>query len=112
LRARDQAGSTEVFVSFLCLGGERFILLAGKDGDLALAGHFKSNVHDVFLSVVNLSAVADGNDGDRSRIFDEDNAPIANSKPATVGTLEPFYVTGSVGRIDRQFAVDALADIG
>jgi hypothetical protein len=38
LRARDQAGSTEVFVSFLCLGGERFILLAGKEGDLALAG--------------------------------------------------------------------------
>ena len=66
MRARDQAGSTEVFVSFLCLGGERFILLAGKDGDLALAGHFKSNVHDVFLSVVNLSAVADP----RHRPFD------------------------------------------
>ena len=55
---------------------------------------------------------ADGNDGDRFRIFDENNAPIANSKPATVGTLEPFYVTGSFDRIDRQFAVDLLRDIG
>ena len=70
LRARDQAGSTEVFVSFLCLGGERFILLAGKDGDLALAGHFKSNLHDASFSVANLYAVADGNDGDRSFQFD------------------------------------------
>ena len=75
MRARDQARRAKVFVSFLCLGGERFILLAGKDGDLALAGHFKSNVHDASpLSIVNLSAVADGNDGDRSRfgiwIFD------------------------------------------
>ena len=34
------------------------------------------------------------------------------TKPATVKTLEPFYVTGSVGRIDRQFAVNSLADIG
>jgi hypothetical protein len=64
LRARDQAGRTEIFVSFVCRGGERFILLARKDGDLAFAGRFKSNVHDVFLSVVSLSAVADGNDGD------------------------------------------------
>ena len=86
MRARDQAGSTEVFVSFLCLGSERFILLAGKDGDLALAGHFKSNVHDVALSVVNLSAVADGNDGDRSFQFDAARAgraagPLKTDEP-------------------------------
>jgi hypothetical protein len=45
-RARDQARRAKVFVCFLCLGGERFILFARKDSDLALAGHFKSNVHD------------------------------------------------------------------
>jgi hypothetical protein len=28
------------------------------------------------------------------------------------GALESLYVAGSVGRIDRQFGVDALADIG
>jgi hypothetical protein len=61
------------------------------------------------LSVVNPSAIVDGNDGDRSRIFDKDNAPIANSKPAPAGILEPSYVTASVGRIDRQFAVNAQA---
>jgi hypothetical protein len=72
LRARDQARRAEVFVSFLCLGGKRFTLLAGKDGDLAPAGHFKSNVHDASISVVNLSAVADGNDGDRSHFGDLD----------------------------------------
>jgi hypothetical protein len=72
--ARDQTRRAEVFVCFLCLGGKRFILFARKEGDLALAGHFKSNVHEASFSVVNLSAVADGND--RSRIFDEDNALI------------------------------------
>jgi hypothetical protein len=31
--------------------------------------------------------VADGNDGDRSGVLDEDNPPIANAKPATLGAL-------------------------
>ena len=62
------------------------------------------------LSVVNLFAVADGNNGDRFRVLDEDNAPIANSKPALGGALQPLYI--DVGRIDRQFGVDALADVG
>jgi hypothetical protein len=40
----------------------------------------------------NCSAVADRNHGDRSGIFDEDNAPIANSKPAPVAmALEPLH---------------------
>ena len=38
--------------------------------------------------------------------------PIANSKPASVDALEPLHIARSVGRIDRQFGVDALADIG
>lgn len=55
---------------------------------------------------------ADHNDGDRSGVLDEDNAPIANSKPATVAALEPPYITRAVCGIDRQFGIDALANIG
>ena len=62
--------------------------------------------------VVNLFAVADGKDGDRSGVLGEDNAPIADSKPASICALEPLYVARPVGGIDRQFGVDALADIG
>jgi hypothetical protein len=91
-RARNQARSAEVFVGFLCLGGKYFVLLARKDSDLALVGPFKPNVHDTCLSVVNLSAVADGSDGDRSGVLDEYNPPIANAKPATLGAFEPFYI--------------------
>jgi hypothetical protein len=91
-RARNQARSAKVFVDFLCLGGKYFVLLARKDSDLALVGPFKPNVHDTYLSLVNLSAVADGSDRDRSGVLDEDNPPIANSKSATLGAFESFYI--------------------
>src|SRR5262249_29973937 len=109
---RHQARSAKIFVGFQCLGGKGFVVLTRKDSDLAFVGHFKSDVHDAYLSVVNLSAVADGNDGNRSGVLDEDNAPITDSKPASVGALEPPYIARAVGRIDRQFGVDAVADIG
>jgi hypothetical protein len=54
---------------------------ANKDGDLAFVGHFESLGHDASLAVVSLVAVADPNDGDRSDVLDENNAPIANPKP-------------------------------
>jgi hypothetical protein len=97
-RARNQTGSAEIFVGFLCLGDKYFVLLARKDSDLTLIGPFKPNVHDTYLSVVNLSAVADGNDGDRSGVLDEDDAPIANAKPATRNALEPSNIARSVVR--------------
>jgi hypothetical protein len=86
-RHSRSARSAEVFVGFPRLGGKYFVLLARKDGDLAPAGPFKPNVHDTCFSLVDLSAVADGNDGDRSGVLDEDNPPIANAKPATLGAL-------------------------
>src|SRR5262249_12894828 len=98
--ARDEARSSEIFVGFLCLGGKCFVVLAGKNSDLAFVGHFESHVHDAFLSVVNLFAVADGDDSDRSRVFDEDNAPVANSKPTPGSTPEPLHIARSVGCID------------
>jgi hypothetical protein len=110
-RARNQAGSAEVFVGFLRLGGKYFVLLSRKDSDLALIGPFKPNVHDTGLSVVNLSAMADGNYGDRSGVLDKDNPPIANSKPATLGAFEPSYIARSFVGVARQFGVDALANI-
>ena len=60
---------------------------------------------------INFSTVA-GNDGDRSGVFDEDNAPIANSKPTPRGALEPLHIARSVGRIYRQFGVNTLANVG
>lgn len=54
----------EVFVGFLCLGGKYFGVFASKDSDFAFVGPFKSNVN-AFRSVGNLSAVANGNDGNR-----------------------------------------------
>ena len=59
----------------------------GSGSDLAFVGHFEPDVHDVFLSVVNLFAVADGNDGDRSGVLDEDNAPIAKLARHSLLTL-------------------------
>jgi hypothetical protein len=41
----------------------------------------------------------------------EDNAPVANSKPATFRALEAPYISRSVGCIDRQFGIYALPDI-
>jgi hypothetical protein len=35
-------------------------------------------------------AVADDNNGDRSRVLDKDNAPIADSKPAPFTPLSSF----------------------
>jgi hypothetical protein len=74
------------------------VVLARKDSDLAFVGHFKSDVHDAFLSVVNLSAVADGNNSDRSGLLNEDNAAASLSeKPktifATVKSLRPSSAT-------------------
>jgi hypothetical protein len=44
LCSRAQSGArAEVFVSFLCFGGERFILPTRKDGDLTLAGNRASS---------------------------------------------------------------------
>ena len=37
---------------------------------------------------------------------------MANSKPAPHGAFKPLPIARSVGRIDRQFSVDALADVG
>jgi hypothetical protein len=78
-----------IFVNFLCLSGQCLVVLARKDGDLAFVGHFEPDGHDTFLLVVNVVAIADRNDGDRSGVLDEDSAPIANPKPATVAALEP-----------------------
>src|SRR5580704_15071576 len=86
-RARDQTRSSDIFVGLTRLGGKCFVVLARKDSDLAFVGHFESDVHDAFLSVINLLAIADRNDSDRSGVFDEDNAPIPNSKPTPASAL-------------------------
>jgi hypothetical protein len=43
-------------------------------------------------SIVNLFAVADGNNRDQSGVFDENNAPITSSKPAPCGAFEPLHI--------------------
>ena len=50
--------------------------------------------------------------GIRSNILNKYNSPITNSKSAPANTLKPPYVARSVGRINRQFEIDALASIG
>jgi hypothetical protein len=52
--------------------------------------------------------VADGNSGDRSSVLDKDNPPITNSKPATLGALEPSDIARSFGRIASLLAMAAL----
>src|SRR5262249_39621257 len=44
--------------------------------------------------------------------LDKDNAPITHSKPAPGGALQPLHIARSVGRIDGQFGVNPLADVG
>lgn len=68
--------------------------------------------HGASLSIVNLPAVADRNDSDRPSILNKYNAPITNPKSAPASTLKPPYVARSVGRINRQFEIDAPANIG
>src|SRR5262249_3198417 len=81
------------------------------DGDFALVGLFESDVHDAFLSIVNIPAVTNGNNHARSRVLDKGNAPITNSKPAPGGALQPLHIARSVSRIDGQFGVNTLADV-
>jgi hypothetical protein len=62
--AGDKTRCAEIFIGFLRLGGKCFIVLARKNSDLAFVGLFEPDVHDACLSVADVFAITDGNNGD------------------------------------------------
>ena len=98
-RTRDKARSSTILVGFGSLGNQRLVFLAGEYGDLAFIGLFETHVHSDCLSVVDFPAVADRGDDDRSLFFNEDYAPVADSKPATRAALQSLYVARSSSRV-------------
>jgi hypothetical protein len=61
-------------------------------------------------SVVDFAAVSDSHDGDACTFFDEDNAPVADTKPGAVAAFETLYVAGAGFGITFQLGTDAVPD--
>ena len=90
-RLTNQAGGANVLVRRQ--SRKALILGLGQNGEFLAAGGLDELdlIHED-LSVINLSAVSNGNDDQRVSFDIENNAPVADAQSCAIPTLQPLYV--------------------